>query len=135
MINAKRSRWVYVASIVAIVFGLVTIIEGGSTLFMAQKRTAAGHVVPFVLWFNFIAGFFYVIAGVALLKCHICARRLSWLIAAATLFVFAWFAIHIIRGGAYEMRTMMAMTLRSAFWIAVAVGTRRKPLTIDSTRC
>ena len=29
-------------------------------------RAAAGQFMPFVLWFNFIAGFAYVVAGVGL---------------------------------------------------------------------
>ena len=29
-------------------------------------RQAAGHYVPFVLWFNFLAGFAYIVAGVGL---------------------------------------------------------------------
>ena len=51
-------------AVFAIIFGLVTLKAGGSTLFGgAAARAAAGHYVPFVLWFNSLAGFAYVLAG------------------------------------------------------------------------
>jgi hypothetical protein len=31
-------------------------------------RAAAGNAVPFVLWFNFLAGFAYILAGLGLLR-------------------------------------------------------------------
>lgn len=63
----RRPRWAAILALVATVFGIVTIIVGGKTLFgAANERTAAGNIVPFVLWFNFIAGFAYVIAGFGL---------------------------------------------------------------------
>ena len=54
-------------SLVAIGFGLLTIKEGGTILFGDEvARAAAGNYVPFVLWFNFLAGFAYVGAGAGL---------------------------------------------------------------------
>ncbi|WP_425478346.1 hypothetical protein [Stenotrophomonas pictorum] len=50
--------WMRVVSLIAIGFGLMTIWEGGAVLFVdGAARQAAGHYVPFVLWFNFLAGF------------------------------------------------------------------------------
>lgn len=61
---SARPRWVVLAALVAVGFGIVTIIVGGKTLFGGQvERASAGNIVPFVLWFNFIAGFAYIIAG------------------------------------------------------------------------
>jgi hypothetical protein len=42
-----------------------------------------------------------------------------------TVLVFAAFGVHIFRGGAYELRTVMAMTLRSLTWLAIAYGANR----------
>jgi hypothetical protein len=62
-----RPRWAAVAALVAVAFGILTIIVGGKTLFGGPvERAAAGNIVPFVLWFNFVAGFAYVIAGLGL---------------------------------------------------------------------
>ena len=62
----KRSRWVGGLAIFAILFGTLTIISGGSALFNNEAQKLAGNYVGFVLWFNFLAGFDYVVAGVRL---------------------------------------------------------------------
>ena len=57
-----------IIGIVALVFGLMTIVAGGRALFGDEAaRAAAGAAVPFVLWFNFLAGFAYVVAGAGLI--------------------------------------------------------------------
>lgn len=108
-------------AIIAILFGAMTIKEGGSVLFWSDEaRTAAGNFVPFVLWFNFIAGFFYVIAGLGLFMRNPWAAKLALVIAALTLLVFAAFGLRIIMGGGYETRTLIAMTMRSGIWAVIA---------------
>ncbi|GIL01678.1 MAG: hypothetical protein BroJett030_15770 [Alphaproteobacteria bacterium] len=110
------------AGVIAAIFGLATVVSGGRALFGgAAARAAVGDAVPFVLWFNTLAGFAYVAAGVGLLMRRRWAVWLSALVAATTLAVFAAFAAHVLAGGAYEMRTVSAMTLRSLVWIAIAV--------------
>lgn len=108
-------------------FGLLTIGSGGNALFGgAAARQAAGAYVPFVLWFNFLAGFGYVLAAAGLWLGRRWAAPLAWAIALATLLVFAAFGVHVARGGAYEVRTVAAMTLRSVLWLAIAwFATRR----------
>jgi hypothetical protein len=116
-----RPGWAIVASLVAVAFGIVTVAVGGRTLFGGPAiAAAAGNIVPFVLWFNFIAGFAYVAAGVGLFLWQRWAAQLSALIALATVAVFAALAIHIVMGGAFEMRTVGAMSIRSLVWIALA---------------
>ncbi|MEO8717532.1 MAG: hypothetical protein ABI423_04860 [Burkholderiales bacterium] len=110
------------AAIVAALFGALTIRSGGSVLFGAPEAAqAAGNAVPFVVWFNFIAGFTYVAAAIGLWR----ARRWgAWAaigIAGATAVVFALFGIHAATGGAFEMRTVWAMTLRTGLWTVIAV--------------
>jgi hypothetical protein len=123
---ASRPRWAMAVGVLAVVFGIVTIVVGGKTLFGgAGERVAAGNYVPFVLWFNFIAGFAYVIAGCGLLLWKRWAATLSIAIALATVAVFAAFGLHILFTGAYEMRTVGAMTIRSAIWIAIAAAAWR----------
>lgn len=56
-----------IAEGVAIVFGLLTIVSGGRALFGGPATEAAvGNAVPFVLWFNFLSGFVYVMAGIGI---------------------------------------------------------------------
>ena len=120
--NPKPSFvWVRVAGIIGALFGLMTIREGGAVLFVdGPARVAAGDYVPFVLWFNFLAGFAYVVAGVGLVFRQTWAARVAIGIAFATLGVFVAFGAHVVGGGAFEMRTVVAMTLRSVIWCSIA---------------
>ena len=102
-----------IAGGVAIAFGVLTIFSGGRTLLGSADM---GAVVPFVLWFNTLAGLAYVVAGLGLWQGRRWAWPLSFAIFAATLLVFAAFGLHVARGGAFEMRTVYAMALRSAVW-------------------
>lgn len=115
-----------IAAGVAIVFGILTIASGGRALFGgAEARSAVGDAVPFVLWFNTVAGFAYVAAGLGLLARQRWAAWLSAAIAIATLAVFAAFGLHVAGGGAYEARTVGAMTLRTVVWLAIAISAFR----------
>lgn len=127
----KRSRWVTVMALVAILFGLLTIASGGRTLFNAEAQQLAGNYVPFVLWFNFLAGFAYVIAGIGLWTMQRWSLWLSLAITATTLIVFAAFGIQIWSGGSYEMRTVGAMGLRAIVWIITSAVAYKnlKPIT------
>jgi hypothetical protein len=125
-ITSQRPRWATIVALVAIIFGIVTIVVGGKTLFGgADERAAAGNIVPFVLWFNFVAGFAYVIAGVGLFWWKRWAAQLSAAIAVATMAVFIAFGVHIFLGGAFEARTVGAMIIRSAVWIVIAASACR----------
>ena len=102
-----------ISAVVAIVFGLATVISGGRALFGGADM---GAVVPFVLWFNFVAGFAYVIGGTFLAVEHRLALPMALGILVATSGVFAAFGWWVFSGGAFEMRTVGAMTLRTLFW-------------------
>ena len=74
----QRGLQIWAISLVAIGFGLLTIKEGGTILFGNDvAHAAAGNYVPFVLWFNFLAGFAYVVAGAGL---WLSQRWAVWLI-------------------------------------------------------
>lgn len=113
--------WLRVAAVVATLFGLLTIREGGAVIFVdGAGRQAAGDYVSFVVWFNFLAGFVYFISGIGLWFRRPWAARLALGIVVATVIVFAAFGLHVLNGGAYENRTLVAMSLRSIIWIAIA---------------
>lgn len=120
--RSSRSIPLLAASLIGIVFGLLTLKEGGTILFGGEAaRAAAGHYVPFVLWFNFLAGFAYVAAGMGLWLRQRWAAYAAIAIAAATAGVFLAFGVHILFGGAFEMRTIIAMPLRTGIWTVIAV--------------
>ena len=117
----QRGLRVWAISLVAIGFGLLTLKEGGTILFGDDvTRAAAGNYVPFVLWFNFLAGFAYVVAGAGLWLNQRWAVWLAVTIAVATFFAFAALGSHVGTGGAYELRTLVAMSLRTLVWVTIA---------------
>lgn len=109
---------------VAIAFGVLTLVAGGRVLF-GGGAAEAGDYVRFVVWFNFLAGFAYVVAGVGLGLAERWGAGLALGLAVATLVVFAAFGVHVLYGGPYEARTVAAMTFRAALWCALAAWGHR----------
>ena len=123
---SQRCISIWAFSLLAFVFGLLTLKSGGSVLFFdGEARQAAGNYVPFVLWFNFLAGFVYLVTAISLWLMRPWAAWLSLLIAGSTLVIFAALGLYILNGGEYETRTIAAMALRSGVWIAIAAFTWR----------
>ena len=85
-----------------------------------------GAVVPFVLWFNFLAGFAYAIGGLLMLTGHRFALPVALTILIATATVFAVFGWRVFVGDAFEARTVGAMTFRTAFWVAMVWASARR---------
>jgi hypothetical protein len=130
-----RSIPTWAISLLAVAFGLLTIKEGGTILFGDEAaRAAAGNYVPFVLWFNFLAGFAYVIAGAGLWLMQRWAVWLAIAIAVASAFTFAAFGAHAYSGGAFEPRTVIAMSLRTLVWVTIAAIAWRGLLRVKPVR-
>jgi hypothetical protein len=102
---------------VIIIFGALTVISGGKSLFIESR----GEIVPLVLWFNFIAGFLYLIAGISVFKLKTCVKKLAIVLATLNVFVLLYLVNHIIQGGLYENKTLVAMSFRTAFWVFFAI--------------
>ena len=120
------SRLLKALSAVGVVFGALTVFSGWQGLFGdAATRAALGHTVGFVLWFNFLAGFAYVAAGLGLWRGERWGLILATALALGTALVAAAVGLHVLGGGAFEMRTVGALALRFGFWAVVAaVGWR-----------
>lgn len=119
--SSKRDIRLTVAAIVAVAFGVLTVLSGGSVLFGPDTaQRAAGAYIDFVVWFNFLAGFVYVLAGVGLWAQQRWSGMLALLIALATLLVLGALGIRIVGGGAYEMRTVIALNFRAVVWLSIS---------------
>ncbi len=129
-------RTLKILSIIAILFGVLTVYSGGLALFGdALARASVGNAVGFVLWFNFLASFAYVLTGFALWRGLHWATGAAKLLALTTGLMAAAFGWHVMGGGAYEMRTVGALVLRLLFWVAlVAVAVRAAKLVKMSHR-
>lgn len=121
--------WLRALAVVALIFGVMTLFSAGSILFGPQSASdQAGDYVPFVLLFNFAAGFAYIVAAAGIWLGRGWAFALSLLIALSTALIAVIFAGHVISGGAYEMRTVGALALRTGFWSVISlVLYRQKP--------
>ncbi len=96
-----------------LLFGALTIFAGGNALFTEVGIRTRGNIVPLVLWFNFIAGFFYVlIACLIFFKKKIALRFLA-ILSSLNMVVLFYLFNHILGQGAYEVRTVIAMTFRT----------------------
>ena len=127
IIKSEKNTVIWILTLVAVIFGLLTIKSGGQVLFGGSSfQKAAGNYVPFVLWFNFFAGFLYLVAGTGIWMRQRWAVWLSLLIAIATIIVFVFFGLHIFEGGKYETRTVAAMSLRSFVWSSIFIFSYRK---------
>lgn len=121
MNSSKTDLLVKALAVVAVLFGLLTVFSGGRTLFGGEAAClAAGAIVHFVLWFNFVAGFAYVACGLGLWGRQRWSVPLAVFIAVATGLVFAAFGVHAWNGAAYEARTVGAMALRTVLWAGIA---------------
>jgi hypothetical protein len=105
----------------AILFGVATIISGGQNLFNQEVIQQQGHVVPVVLWYNFIAGIFYILAAFGVIKQKRIALRLTSLISSLNIVVFFYLIIHILDNGSFETKTLIAMSFRTTFWFVYFV--------------
>jgi len=127
LINSDKTITIWIAAAIAVVFGLLTIKAGGQVLFGGSiYQKAAGNYVLFVVWFNFLAGFIYLVAGAGICMRLRWAVWLSLFIAIATITVFAILGMHILNGGGYETRTIAAMSLRSIVWISIFIFSYRE---------
>ncbi len=126
MSTFKSDLLVKALAVVAVLFGFLTVLSGGQVLFGDEAaRLAAGSIVPFVLWFNFIAGFAYVTCGLGLWRQRRWSVPVALFIAVATGLVFVAFGVHVWSGAAYEARTVGAMALRTLLWAGIAVAAHR----------
>lgn len=117
------------ASAAAIIFGVLTLLSDERILL--GPPAAAGEAVPFVQWFNFVAGFAYVLAGGGLLAGKPWAVWLATIIALSTITVFGALGVHILLGEPHEARTIVGMMLRMVVWQAITIIVWRAALATD----
>jgi hypothetical protein len=126
-VQTERPRWAIAAAILVDSFGALSLRSGGEVLFIdGAGREAAESYLPYVVWFNFLAGFAYIGGAVGLVQWRSWITPLAFSIATLTIIVFIAFGIHILIGGAYEFRTVGAMSLRSLVWLGIAISIRER---------
>lgn len=123
---SKNSIIIFVIGLMAIGFGVITIMSGGFALFGGEAgEEFAGNYVALVLWFNFISGFFYIISGLGVVLKKNWGVITAKILAQSTVVVFLVFLVMVLSGVEYEIRTMGAMTVRSVFWVVLFLVSRK----------
>ncbi len=116
-----------VLSIIAGIFGIMTVISGSAVLFpndFIQK--SAGNYVDFVVWFNMLSGFAYIAAAVGLWNSQKWSVTISIVLTSSIAVVLLIFGIHVWQGGLYEMRTLYALILRMLLWFILSIVSYRR---------
>jgi hypothetical protein len=126
--QSRANPWpARIAAIIGGLFGIATLFSAGSVLFGPEAaRVAAGDFVPFVVWFNLVAGFAYITAALGIWQGRPWAGWLAAGIAGATAIIAIGFAWVTFQGAAFEMRTVGALALRVALWTIIAAIVLRK---------
>ncbi|PRY21857.1 hypothetical protein CLV78_108129 [Aliiruegeria haliotis] len=113
-------RWHILIGVAAMAFGALTFLSGGTVLWGPQSvRAAAGDIVLPVVWFNALSGLAYMVAGAGIALRRRWASALATMVAVAIALMLGVLVAMIIAGVAWEMRTLIAMSVRLGFWLAV----------------
>ncbi len=106
-----------ISALVAIIIGLLSIIEGGSVLLGLETKPYT--VLPWLVWYNVVLGFVSVAAGVGLWM------NRAWGYTSATTIVALHFLVLMILVILYSFRqpvalhSIAAMTVRSLVWAGI----------------
>ncbi|HRP68582.1 MAG TPA: hypothetical protein PLY93_03540 [Turneriella sp.] len=107
----------YSYPIAAILFGIITLVEGGNTIKSVPTATMLSQsIVPVVLYFNFTSGFLYIAIGIWALKSRFASRYGATTLALLIFVVGVYLTVHILSGATYMPRTVGALALRFIFW-------------------
>ena len=117
----SSNKIIKLMSYFAMFFGIVTIFSGWQNLFNEDVIKHQGKIIPLVLWYNFIAGIFYIIAAFGVIKQKRMALRLTSFISSLNLVVFLYLIVHISNNGSFETKTLVAMSFRTTFWFVFFV--------------
>ncbi len=108
-----------ILAVIAIVFGLVTILVGGSVLAGADP----GYIVfrPLLIY-NATMGWAYVAAGIVTLRSLARGKFAAATIFLLNLLVLAGIGYLYATGHAVAINSILAMTLRTSVWLALFLG-------------
>jgi uncharacterized membrane protein len=116
-----------VAVRIAILFGALTLLAGGSILL--GLREAGYHVVQPVLLFNTVMGLVYIGAAVATIRDLDLGWRLAFAIGLVNAVVLVAVSLYGAAGGTVAAETVVAMIARTAVWFGIfgLLSWRRAP--------
>jgi hypothetical protein len=118
----RPARWALRGvALFAALFGVATILAEGRMLFAPSASGDPEATAPFVVWFNFFAGFGYVGAAFGLALARRWSVAFALALAVGTAAVLAAFGLYVAAGGSYQTRTVYALGLRTSVWVAITL--------------
>ena len=117
-ITMNKTIYKKIAASVAVVFSILSIIEGAQVLW-GMTQTEYIMLTPLLLY-NVAMGVVGVFVGIALWLNHRWALLLTTIVAAAHLTVLLVVGVLYFSGGAVAMHSVQAMSIRSVVWLAIA---------------
>ncbi|MDX2471326.1 MAG: hypothetical protein QNL04_12205 [SAR324 cluster bacterium] len=98
------------------IFGLLTVKSGGGVLFVDSIREVAGNYILPIVWFNFLAGALSLLVAPSLWLGKVWAPKVASAVFFAYLAMDLYLAVHIVTGGMYMEKTILAMAIRTTMW-------------------
>jgi hypothetical membrane protein len=115
--KTKRPIKILILAVIAAIYGIMTIRSSVMVLFInGQFRENAGNYLPLIVWFFFFSGIASVISAIGFYLQKPWSLWLASSIIIASIILFAILGVFIINGASYEMRTVIAMPIRTAIW-------------------
>lgn len=118
-IYMKKTIYRKIAAVVAIVFSLLTIVEGSQVLFGITQHEYV--VFTPLLIYNILMGVVGVITGVALWLNHKKVLMLINIVAGAHVLVLLTVGVIYFTSNAVAMHSIQAMSIRAVIWLAIAL--------------
>ena len=110
-----KSTLRFVAIIILIVFGLLTLFMSTSVTFdLFGMRAGHEHFVPFVVYANMFCGLLYVLSAYRLIRKQSGAGKLLFLAIGILIVTFIAFSIYVYQGGDHDQKTFYALGFRTA---------------------
>lgn len=108
-----------IAASVAVVFSLLTIVEGTQVLLGITQPEYV--VLTPLLVYNVLMGFVGLYAGVLIWRNHGWSLRLSKMVTVAHIIVLLIVGVIYLTGGAVASHSINAMIIRSVIWSAITL--------------
>lgn len=112
-----------IAASVAVVFSLLSIIEGTKVL-LGVAQTEYVVLTPLLIY-NVVMGFMGVFVGIALWRNHARSLMFTSMVAAAHLIVLLVVGVLYVSGGVVAEHSLQAMGIRTVVWLTIAVVSRK----------
>ena len=117
----NKTIFIKTAAIVAVLFSLLTIVEGSQVLLGLTQHDYI--VFTPLLIYNVVIGIVGLFVGVLIWVNHKKALMLTSIVTILHLTVLIIVAVIFISDGPVSMHSVQAMTIRSAIWLAITLVT------------